>query len=86
LPDDTTHLVSTVPIAGKTAKFTATDIADINTGKLNIWLYGYITYRDRFSRVLGSETIGYCYHYIPESDPAIGMFAPCGSDAYVYIH
>ena len=84
LPDGTAHLVGTVPVAGKPAKFSASDVTEINAGNLHIWLYGYLTYKDRLSRFLGSETMGYCFRYVPESDPALGMFAPCGSDAYVY--
>ena len=86
LPGDFAYLTSIPTQQGAKMSFGPTDIPDINAGRLNIWLYGYITYRDRFSVLLGPTTVGYCFHYNPDNDPALGMFDACGSAKYVYIH
>jgi hypothetical protein len=89
LPGDSAALTSIPQFQGKKFEFGADNIDALNRGKMNIWIYGYIIYRDRFSTLLGPTTIGYCYHYNPTnttSDPNFGMFDACGSSSYVYIH
>jgi hypothetical protein len=71
---------------GLELRFSEENVRDINAGKLNVWVYGYITYQDAFSWVLGSRTLGYCYHYDPRGDPELGLWGPCDFEAYVYSH
>jgi hypothetical protein len=87
LPGEGAHLIAVPKNGEQVIKFEDSDIEGIRTGKLNLWFFGYITYRDRLSAIFGQQTVGYCYHYNPSmgTDPNAGMFVSCGSDAYVYI-
>lgn len=65
--------------------FVATDsqISAIQIGALKLFIFGYIRYRDEFSR-FGDKETGYRYLFNPRGDPSRSMFTECGKDLYVY--
>jgi hypothetical protein len=59
-------------------------IDQLNSSKHYLWLIGYISYRDDFSR-FGTRTIGYCFKYNPAPpDKRLSFFERCGSEEYEY--
>jgi hypothetical protein len=70
---------------GRLAVVSNEDIAGLLNRKVNIWIYGYVSYRDAFSLLLGSKRMGFCFRYNPNGDltkPA--SFQSCGNANYVY--
>jgi hypothetical protein len=71
---------------GKPAIIETPSANAINSGDAKWWIFGYITYEDRFS-IFGPTTTGFCEVYDPLNDPAKdAMFDSCGSDAFNYIY
>lgn len=60
-------------------------IRRINDGYFGLWVYGRIKYRDRFSMLFGTETIGYCFRYNPHGVAVVGMFDACSEEHYTYV-
>ncbi len=58
--------------------------ARIKGGTLPIYIYGFITYRDAFSFLLGSRTLGFCMVYEPTNDATTGAFNSCSNLRYSY--
>jgi hypothetical protein len=64
--------------------FTQQQIEAINTGRMLLYVYGYVTYRDEFSYIFGSRTSGYCVVFDPHADNAGGgQFNNCGLLNYI---
>ncbi len=56
----------------------------INGGTVNLYVYGYIVYKDYFSVLLGSSTIGFCVSYHPPSESGHSTWETCQEPAYTY--
>jgi hypothetical protein len=61
------------------------DAHRINGGEDFIFVFGYVTYRDEFSFLLGARTIGYCARLNLHGGGSDGTFEGCTNAAYVYL-
>ena len=60
-------------------KLSVADVAAINTGKVQLFLYGSIWYDDTFSR---SHRTDYCLQYLPTNGGGVSNFAACPEHNY----
>jgi hypothetical protein len=62
--------------------FQENDVAEIVSQKIKMYIFGFVTYDDDFSFLLGKKTTGYCFIYKPDS--TILPFYNCPESAYTY--
>jgi len=67
---------------------TSESISLINSGNYQMYVFGYVRYRDEFSDLflLSDKINGFCQLLAPSSDPKNAMFINCAERAYTYSH
>lgn len=68
---------------GNLREFNPTNLDKLYSGRAHFWVYGYFSYKDRYSvPLIGRRTTGFCYTYQPLS----GGFVDCGTDGRNYMY
>jgi hypothetical protein len=58
-------------------------IEQINIGIMKLYVFGYIRYRDEYSK-FGVREVGYCFLFNPRNDATRTVFDDCGYPNYIY--
>jgi hypothetical protein len=84
VPSGTMYATSHPRLDGREFTIPQDWVDAINGGTMRLFVFGYLTYRDEFSFLLGQTVIGYCYVLDPTRDPNVNLFNSCDRDEYIY--
>lgn len=83
-PGDLRKTVAWPNRGGQRVPLTETDIAEIESGKIAVRVYGYVSYSDKFRALFGPTTIGYCFQYYPTKRSSGTSWLTCTEQGYNY--
>jgi hypothetical protein len=65
-------------------KLSKPEIDKIENGEVNLFIFGYIKYRDDFS-IWGDKETGFCFLYIPKPITPNWHYETCNNGAYTFV-